>query len=221
MVAAAVLLASCGGETITAAGIDASGIDASGIDASGIDASGDGRLDCDDGQIAQGAGIEVFAATEEEVAALALERWTSAGAALVALPPDESWSAVIDGRDVAIAYPERNGDGRWTVHAVSTCGPPKTGPAPIDGQLDCANDAGWGQTGSIDPTVPGLPTADEAVLAIIEPFADRHGGELVVIGEGVTSLVVDGREQVVVTAVEVDAGGWVVTSVSGCQGFER
>ena len=128
---------------------------------------------------------------------------------------------MIDGRDIAIAYPERNGDGQWTVHAVSACGPPMTGPAQLDGSLDCANDAGWGQEGSIDPTVPGLPRPGDALLSALQPFLDKHGGGFVPTGEGVASVVVDDREQVVAVAIEVDAGGWVVTSISGCQGFER
>jgi hypothetical protein len=204
-VAVGLVVASCGGETTIA----------------GPAASGDGLLDCHEGEVTQGAGIEVFADSEDEAVALALQQWTSTGAVLVALPADESWSAVVDGRDVAIAYPERNGDGRWTVHAVSTCGPPVTGPAPLDGSLDCANDAGWGQQGSIDPTVPGLPTPGDALLSALQPFLDKHGEKYVSIGEGTASIVVDDREQVVAVATEVDAGGWVVTSISGCQGFER
>lgn len=206
VLAIGLLMASCASDTPTVAGVDV---------------FGDGRLDCGDGEIFQGADIEVFADSENEVVALALEGWTSMGAALVAIPPDESWSAVLDGREVAIAYPELNGDGRWTVHAVRTCGPPLTGPAPLDGNLDCANDAEWGESGSIDPTTPGVPTPDEALQLALEPFLDRRGGEIAEIGEVVASLVVDDREQVVAIATEVDAGGWVVTRVSGCQGFER
>lgn len=200
------LVAACAGDTATAAGSDV---------------SGDGRLDCGESEVTQGAGIEVFADGEDEVVALALRQWTSTGAVLVAIPADESWSAVIDGREVAIAYPERNGDGRWTVHAVSTCGPPLTGPAPLDGSPDCANDSSWGQTGSIDPTVAGATRPDDALQLALEPFLDRYGGEFVVTGEGGASLVLNDREQVVAVAIEVDAGGWVVSSISGCQGFER
>ena len=153
--------------------------------------------------------------------ALALAQWASQGAAVVALPADESWSAVLDARDVAIAYPEQNGDGRWTVHAVSTCGPPQTGPAPLDGNLDCANDSSWGEQGATIGDTPGMPTADEAVQSALQTFLDRHGGEIIVISEGVGSLVLDDREQVVAIASEVDAGGWIVFTISGCQGFQR
>lgn len=206
MVTVGFLVASCGGDTAAVAGPDA---------------AGDGRLDCDEGEVTRGADIEVFGDSENEAVALALQQWTLTGAALVAIPADESWSAVIDGRDVAIAYPERNGDGRWTVHGVSTCGPPRTGPAPLDGDLDCANDARWGWQGSIDPTVPGLPTAGDALLSGLQPFLDKHGGKFVPIDDRVASVVVDDREQVVAVATEVEAAGWVVTSISGCQGFER
>ncbi len=206
MLAIGLLAASCSGDTATVANAAT---------------PGDGQLDCEENEVAQGAGIEVFADSEDEVVALALQTWTATGAELVALPPDESWSAVLDGRDVAIAYPERNGDGRWTVHAVSTCGPPVTGPANPDRSLDCANDFSWGESVSIDPTVPGLPTSDAALRSALGPFLDQHGGQYVVVGEGVASLVLEDREQVVAIATEVDAGGWAVLQISGCQGFER
>jgi hypothetical protein len=186
----------------------------------GAGPSGDGQLDCDEGEIAQGADSEVFADTEDGVVALALEQWTAKGAVAVELPPDESWSAVLDDRDVAIAYPERNGDGGWIVHAVSTCGPSLTGPAGFDGELDCANDSSWSQQGSIDPTIPGLPTVELALRDAIQPHLERHRGTFARIREAVGSLVMEDREQVVALASEVDAGGWVVTTLKGCRGFE-
>jgi hypothetical protein len=42
-----------------------------------------------------------------------------------------------------------------------------------------------------------------------------------VIGEGLGSLVVDGREVVVAIASEAPAGGWLVLTLTGCGGFER
>ena len=205
LVVAAWLLLSCADDSLTA----------------GPDVSGDGQLDCSDGQVTRGVDIEVFADSEDDVVALALERWMSQGAILVALPPDESWAAVLDGRDVAIAYPEGNGDGRWTVHAVSTCEAPRTGPVPIDGRGDCANDFSWSEQGLIDPTIPGLPTAEEALMAALGPFLERHGGIFVMTGENWASMVIDGREQVLAQVVEVDAGEWVATLLAGCEGFER
>lgn len=206
VVVVGLLLSSCAGELLGSAGGDT---------------SGDGRLDCSDGEIAQGAGIEVFGDSEAEVADLSLEPWVSEGATVVALPSEQLWAAVLDERDVAIAVPERNGDGRWTVHAVSTCGPPLAGAAPIDGSLDCPNDSGWGESASIDPTIPGLPTPEEALNLALEPFLDLYGGEFTTIGEEVASIVVEGREQVVALVVEVDAGGWATTGISGCVGYER
>jgi len=190
------------------------------VDALGRALPGDGTLDCPEGQIVRGGGIDVSAGTEVLVVAKALEQWTSEGAIVVDLSPEEFWSAVLDGSDVAIALPELNGDGTWVVHDVQTCGEPKTGPAGIDGELDCASESSWAMQGSIDPTKPGLPGAEEAVRSSLDWYAERYGGEIVIVSEGVASLVVDQREQVVARAVEVSAGGWVVTTLLGCNGFE-
>lgn len=206
VVAGWLLLSSCGDDSLTTAGPDV---------------SGDGRIDCSEGQVTQGAAIEVFADSEDDVVALALEQWTSQGATLVALPSDESWAAVLDGRDVAIAYPERNGNGRWTVHAVSRCGAPRNGAAPVDRRLDCVNDVSWGQQGVVDPTIPGLPTADGALMAALEPFLEQHGGTIVSTDEHHASIVINDREQVWARVIEVEAGGWVATTFAGCEGFER
>ena len=201
LVAVAVMLSACGADSVERS------------------ASGDGALDCDEGQVHRDAGIAVSAATEQEVLGAALAEWVDAGAELIELVPDESWAAVNDGRHVAIAYPQRNGDGTWTVHDVRVCGEPDVGPAPLDGSLDCANDVRWGFQGSRDPNSPGHPTPEEAVLEIMQPYQDQHGGELVFIDDNTGSLVVDDREQVVARADAISAGGWFVSGVSGCEGY--
>lgn len=185
------------------------------------DNAGDGRLDCVEGEFPRGAEIEVFADSEEGVVALALQTWTEQGADIVALPVDGAWSAVLDDRDLALAYPERDGSGGWTVHDVSTCGPAVSGPAVIDGELDCANDYSWGKVGSIDPAVPGFPTIEEAQQAALDPYLDGSGGSIATVGNGLASLVVDDREQVAVVAEEAEAGGWIVAGIVGCEGYER
>lgn len=179
-------------------------------------ASGDGALDCDDGQVAQGIGVDVLGSTEREVVETALADWADSGARLVEFSAIESWAAVLDGRDVAVVTPEVNGDGSWFVGLVSVCGNPDSGPAPIDGQLDCVNDESWFEQASIDPDIAGDPTAEEAVRASLERFLDRYGGEIVMVYEDTGSIVVDEREQVVASAFEVPAGGWAVATVSGC-----
>lgn len=181
---------------------------------------GDGVLDCDDGQVVRAVGITASAGTELEVVESALERWIREDAEVVQLPADESWVAVLDGRDVAIVYPEVDGTGAWVTHDVQTCDEPAEGSGAIDGELDCVNDYRWTMQGSIDPSVPGFPTEEEALTMALEPFVFAHDGEIVFVDETVGSLVVDQREQVVARAGEVPAGGWTVLVVEACEGFE-
>ncbi|MFQ5523357.1 MAG: hypothetical protein ACE5F5_07240 [Acidimicrobiia bacterium] len=181
---------------------------------------GDGILDCEQGRVTRGAGIEVRGATEEEVVEEALREWKSQGAALLEFPEAEVWSAVLDGRDVAVAVVEQNGDGTWVSHDVSVCGEPETGPAPIDGKLDCANGYRWVMQAGIDPSVTGQPTPEEALRSALEPLVSRYGGEIAFVDDDTASIVVHGREQVTADAAEVPEGGWAVSSVEGCEGFE-
>ena len=115
-------------------------LSACGSGSNGASVVSDGVLDCLDGQVVRSAQIAVSAESELAVVGAALAKWTDEGGSLVELPVDESWYVVLDGRDVAIAYPEIDGTGTWVVHDVRTCGEPETGPAAIDGGLDCAND---------------------------------------------------------------------------------
>ncbi len=182
--------------------------------------SGDGVLDCLDGQVVRSVEIDVSTDGELAVVAAALAQWTDEGGSLLELPSDESWSVVLDGRDVAIAYPEIDGTGSWVVHDVRTCGEPMTGPAAIDGEPDCANESRWSIQATLEPTIPGLPSADEALRSALEPYAQRHGGEIVLIQDEIGSLVVQQREQVIALASEVPAGGWAVATLAGCDGFD-
>jgi hypothetical protein len=43
---------------------------------------------------------------------------------------------------------------------------------------------------------------------------------VIVVDEGVASLVVDGREVIVAQAREGPAGGWIVATHQGCAGYE-
>ena len=197
-------------------------IAACGIPVEPVSIPGDGVLDCDEGQVHRDAGITVSGRTEQEVVAAALEEWTGADAELLEVPADQLWTAVNDGRDVAIAYPELTGDGTWVVHDVRICGEPDVGPAAIDGELDCANpDTSWVVQASIDQTIPGNPSAEGAIREVLEHYRERHGGDVVFIDEDTGSLVVGDREQVVVPfAMAIPAGGWAVVSVFGCEGYE-
>lgn len=190
------------------------------IDQSASDRSGDGALDCLEGEIGRTFGEPVFADSEIAAVEAALETWIEAGAEVFEIAEDESWGATLGGRDVALAIPEREGDGRWTVTALVVCGLPAAGPAEIDGSLDCSDDTGWSIEGMIDSSIPGAESAQTALLEALAPYKGRHGGEVVLRGESGGSLVVGQSEQVVASAFEVDAGGWIVASISGCGGFE-
>ncbi|HET7847276.1 MAG TPA: hypothetical protein VFL72_07255, partial [Acidimicrobiia bacterium] len=86
------------------------------------------------------------------------------------------------------------------------------------GALDCADDRQWIEQGSIDRSVPGLPSAGSALREVLEPYQERLGGEITIV-DGTGSLVVDQREQVVAMTSEVPAGGWVVSTTTWCMGF--
>lgn len=193
-------------------------VDAQGVFGSVSDA--DGLLDCPEGQIVRAVDIETTGDSERAVAVEALEQWTLQGAVLHDLPSEKLWSAVLDGRDVALAFPELDGDGTWVVHDVQACGEPDSGPAGFDGDLDCANDSSWAMTGTPDLTFVGTTTAEEAVRSSLEWYADRYGGEIVMTSGGGGALVVDQREQVIARSSELPAGGWGVTAVLGCDGYE-
>lgn len=118
-----------------------------------------------------------------------------------------------------LAQTERNGDGSWTA-SVITCGEPETGPAPIDGVLDCTRGDDWIEQAGIDGSVPGFPSPEDALRGVLEPYQQRFGGEIIMIDGTTGSLVPAEREQVVARATEVvPAGGWVVSTTTWCQAF--
>ncbi len=182
--------------------------------------AGDGVLDCRGGQVERSAGIDVTGDTEEDAVGLALAQWTDDGGVLRENRSERSWYITQDGRDVAIAYPEPNGLGTWDVQDVRICADPDTGPAAIDGELDCADENSWAVSGTPDVTSRGAASAEDAMRENLERFRQRHGGEIVLVGDTEGSLVVDNREQVRVRATEVPAGGWGILSMAGCGGFE-
>ncbi len=183
--------------------------------------SGDGVLDCGDGQVVRAVATAVSDTLETDVVRVALAEWTAGGGDALAVPSLELWTVVVDGRDVAVAYPEINGDGTWTVHDVQTCGEPDTGPSTIDGEIDCATEFWWTIQGSIDPNTPGEASSpEEAIRVTLEGYARRHGGDIAPGEMMVGSLVVQQREVVVASATEVPAGGRVTLTIVGCEGFE-
>ncbi|MFV1999558.1 MAG: hypothetical protein ACC654_04260 [Acidimicrobiia bacterium] len=89
----------------------------------------------------------------------------------------------------------------------------------LDGELDCAQNGSWGTTGGPGPDASGLDTPQEAVRRALATYERRYGGDVVILDTG-GSLVVNGNEVVVVGSPSVaPAGGWLVSGVSGCNGF--
>lgn len=154
--------------------------------------------------------------SEEEVAAGALAPWVEHGAVAVRLPDGERWAAMVGDRDLAIALPERNGDGTWVVSGVLFCAEPSTGPASIDGVLDCAGILTWTMQPGYAPDVPGVASPEEALEQALAGRGALLGGELVPIDATTASIVVDGREVAVARVGEVPAGGWAANVVRGC-----
>jgi hypothetical protein len=88
-----------------------------------------------------------------------------------------------------------------------------------DGQLDCPTDITFAGFASYDERTVGTSDPAAALVEALAPYRARHGGEVVVVDEWVGLLVVNGREVVVVIAAEAPAGGWIVTTSRGCDGF--
>jgi hypothetical protein len=94
-------------------------------------------------------------------------------------------------------------------------------PAPADGDLDCETELTWSERGSVPEGTKGLADPGDAVEAYLSPFLENHDGTIAMIGETEGSLVVDGAEVVVGRASGAPAGGWLVLTGVGCDGFDR
>lgn len=178
--------------------------------------SPDGVLDCGRGEIPRAGNASGSGDTEQDAVENALITWLEDGASLANPTEAEVWSAVVDGNEVAIGIPERGGDGKWVVADVQVCGEPETGPADIDGSLDCAGEMVWTEQAMFDVDTRGEATPELAVRLDLDRHRERLGGEIVLIDDNTGSLVVDEREQVVAFATAAPAGGWVVATTMGC-----
>lgn len=178
--------------------------------------SPDGVLDCGMGETPRAAAVVAEGDSEQQAVETALTNWLHDGASLANPTESEVWSAVVEGNEVAIAIPEREGDGGWAVRDVQTCGPPRTGPAATDGSLDCASEAMWTQQAMIDAETPGEETSENAIRLALAEYLDTRGGEIVIIDHNTGSLVVDEREQVIAFASIAPGGGWVAATLMGC-----
>ncbi len=98
-------------------------------------------------------------------------------------------------------------------------GAPTPGAAIADGEPDCGGSDPWVAAGAIDLDVAGATTAEEALRPFLRQWQDVFGGEVVMVGDGVGALSVDGLEVVVADAVEVNGGGFAVSGSTGCDGY--
>ena len=90
-----------------------------------------------------------------------------------------------------------------------------------DGQLDCVDDSEWTEQGQVPEGTVGLDSQKAAAEAYLTPFMEQHGGEIVMVDLTTGSLVLDSREVVWGSAHEMPAGGWLVLTGVGCDGFDR
>jgi hypothetical protein len=221
IVAVALSLVACGSGAASVASAPPSDITSSGTTRA-VARVNDAVLDCVDGEVLRSPEIRVVGATEDDVVTNALASWP--GSAPVRVKDGsgkDRWVAVDGDREIASATPEKNGDDTWVVHDVQACGAPKTTPAAIDGALDCVSDRTWQEIIDYAPDAEGKPTARDAVVEALKPFNDHYAGEVVLNGTGTGSLVVGGREQVLVHASAAPAGGFLVSLIEHCDGFER
>jgi len=91
----------------------------------------------------------------------------------------------------------------------------------VDGELDCETAITWSEQGSVVEGTAGLADPGDAVEAYLSPFVESHGGAIEMVDTAIGSLVVDGAEVVVGSASELSAGGWIVLTGNGCDGFDR
>lgn len=185
-------------------------------DAVNVSTPGDGVLDCRDGRVSERVNLDdpAMGSSDRDVAEQALADHLEGGGEVRELSPDGSWMVIEGGRDVALVYPEETSDG-WNVAFVNVCASAPVGLDSIDGSLDCPNGDTWTQDGTPPPDAVGSETADLALSEAIAPFADRHGGEIVIEGAR-GSLVSEFDERVVAFATPMDNGTWVVVTIGGC-----
>lgn len=89
-----------------------------------------------------------------------------------------------------------------------------------DGEPDCGDGEPWIAEPGIDLDAAGAPTAEEALRPFLEQWQELFGGEVVMVGDGVGALTLDGSEVVVAYTVETNGGGFAVNGSTGCDSYE-
>jgi len=73
---------------------------------------------------------------------------------------------------------------------------------------------------SVTADATGAATPEEEISGFLAAWSERFGGDIVHIRKGVGALVLDGSEVVVAIATPAPAGGWIVLTTVGCEGFQ-
>ena len=97
------------------------------------------------------------------------------------------------------------------------------GVAAIDGELDCDFDSGsWGVQAGFDDTIPGAPDPIREIEDVLRPYQEEYSlGDVEHIQDGVGSLVSERGEVVLAQLGQTTQGGWVLSSLSGCNEYEH
>jgi hypothetical protein len=104
--------------------------------------------------------------------------------------------------------------------AVSACGDDGDSGAVVQSpDLECGGERSGTFNPDFDPASPGDPTSDIAIDAVTQPFAARHGGQVVVLRSDTKAVTVDGKRVLVVVARPAPAGGFWADSVFYCESF--
>jgi hypothetical protein len=104
--------------------------------------------------------------------------------------------------------------------AVSACGDDGDSGAVVQSpDLECGEERSGTFNPDFDPASPGDPTSDIAIDAVTQPFAARHGGQVVVLRSDTKAVTVDGKRVLVVVARPAPAGGFWADSVFYCEPF--
>ncbi|MGH9272327.1 MAG: hypothetical protein ACRDZ2_13750, partial [Ilumatobacteraceae bacterium] len=97
---------------------------------------------------------------------------------------------------------------------------PTTATARRDGEPDCNDGRPWNGGGSVDLDTLGEPTAEAALRPHLERWRELFGGEITMVAQDRAALIVDGVEVVVASTTRTKLGGFAVTDVAGCDGYE-
>jgi len=87
----------------------------------------------------------------------------------------------------------------------------------LDGVLDCPDDSSWSLQGSVDPSVSGASSAQEALNEALAPYMANHDLDMRIQASGTVASLTNGSGEVVIASVvEAAPGNWVLSSIQGC-----